>query len=559
MITRLYIKNYAIIEELDMPIAQGLTIVTGETGAGKSILLGALSLILGQRADTKVLYNNTSKCIVEGHFDIKGYDLLSFFADNDLDYTDEIIIRREITPSGQSRAFVNDSPVNLAILKRLSENLIDMHRQFDTLDIHDVSFQLRMIDALANNKDLLDQYTTLYKQYTKDQRTLHNMLEESQKAFAERDFLQFQLDELLQARLSNTTEQTTLEQELKLLSNAEHIKMILAQTHQHLANSEINITAQLTELAQRLRPLRDFSTEITDVYTRLDSLTIELDDLASEIQRIEEETEYDLERIETVKERLDTLYKLQNKHHVSDIQALLDIQNRLDTRLQSFADITDQIEILTKTIQKTEHNLLQLGKQLSERRHAVVSHFEGKVHAMLAQLSMPHAQLKIQVQTGSELLPTGIDKVAFLFAANKGSRLEHIKDVASGGEISRLTLCTKSLVASAIPLPTLIFDEIDAGVSGDVAMKMGGILRQLADKHQVITITHSPQIAACADMHYFVYKKLTPDERTLSGLRLLNPTDQIHEIATMLSGNPPSEAALRNAADLRSMYQRNHN
>ncbi len=548
MITRLQIKNYAIIEKVDIDFSDNLTIITGETGAGKSILLGALGLIMGKRADTRVLYEAEKKCVVEAEFDIRKYKLKSFFEENDLFYDKDTTIRRELFPSGKSRAFINDTPVNLGLMKQLSGALIDLHQQFDTMDIHNVSFQLRMLDALANNSDLLDDYTELYTKYRTNVNRLNQLIAHQNDSTREMDFLKFQLDELHAAELIEG-QQTELEDELNTLANAEGIKFALTKSYQQVSEDETSIISQLTELSNELSGFVDFNATLSKSYDRLINVREELQDLASEFENLNEDIEHDEARIIEVKERLDLMYKLQQKHNVQSLPELLAIQTDLENKMSMFGDNTAEITELEGKIAKQEEKLHKIANKLSEKRKAVIPDFEGKIHKMLTLLSMQHARLKIDVQTTEALTSSGTDEVNFLFAANQGSRFDLLKNVASGGELSRLTLCTKSLVASAIPLPTLIFDEIDSGVSGDVALKMGDILTRLAKKHQVVSITHSPQVAARANTHYHVKKK-AKDGRTYTRVKELDKDERIFEIATMLSGSPPSESAKKNAADL---------
>jgi DNA repair protein RecN (Recombination protein N) len=548
MLKRLHIRNYALIDELDIECSEHLTIVTGETGAGKSILLGALGLIMGERADSKIFYNDQEKCVVEGHFEVQDYDLKAFFQEHELDYDPEVVIRRELSPTGKSRAFVNDTPVNNQVLQRLTENLVDVHQQFDALDIHNVNFQLRMIDALADNAALLAQYREGYKQYAADRRQLTDMVERSQNGAKEMEFLRFQLDELRQAELIEG-EQETLENELAKLTNAEEIKRTYGAAYGYLAENETNIVGQVQELGRSMQGTRKLSTELGSISERLEGLVAELQELAKDCDRIAERTEYDPQRIAEVQERLNTIYKLQKKHGTGTVAELLQLQDRLEQQTGGFTDLGAAIAALEQRIAQQETRLRAEAATLGQRRRSVTGGFEKKVQEMLTMLSMPHARLQVAVESTDNLTPTGTDDVQFLFATNVGSKFLPIKDVASGGELSRLNLCTKSIVADAIPLPTLIFDEIDAGVSGDVSMKMGHILKELAGRHQVICITHTPQVAARADKHYFVFKKVQND-RTLTNVRLLNPDERVRSIAVMLSGNPPSEAALVTAREL---------
>ncbi|HLP95241.1 MAG TPA: DNA repair protein RecN [Saprospiraceae bacterium] len=548
MLKRLHIRNYALIDELEIHFSDQLTIITGETGAGKSILLGALGLIMGDRADTKVFYNDAEKCVVEAFFDVSEYDLKAFFEENELDYDQEVVIRRELSPAGKSRAFVNDTPANNQVLQRLTENLVDLHQQFDTLDIHNVNFQLRMIDALADNNLLLKEYQQGYRKYAADKKRLAELIERSQNGAREMEFLRFQLEELQQAELQDG-EQEQLEGELAQLTNAEDIKRNYGAAYNHLADSELNLVGQLQELNRSLAPTRKLSPQLAGVSERLDAILLDLQDVAKDCERIAESTEYDPQRIGEVQERLNVLYKLQKKHGAGSVSELLDIQNNLEAQTAGFTNLDQEIVALEQAIAAQEKSLRTQAATLSQRRKSVPASFEERVQAMLTQLSMPHAQLKVDISELQQLGPTGLDEVQFLFATNIGARFLPIKDVASGGELSRLTLCTKSLVADAIPLPTLIFDEIDTGISGDVSLKMGMILKELSSRHQVISITHTPQIAARADAHYFVYKKID-GQRTVTNIRKLETDERIRSIAVMLSGNPPSDSALATAREL---------
>lgn len=548
MIKSLHIRNYAIIEALEIGFSKGLTIITGETGAGKSILLGALGLVMGKRADIKSLYNLEEKCVIEGCFDIGMYNLQAFFEEHDLDYDDQLVIRREITPAGKSRAFVNDTPVTLDVLQSLSSTLIDLHQQFDNLDIHQVSFQLRLLDALADNKKLLARYQAGYTQYQAARRRLAELNRRNDSAAREVDFLSFQLEEFTAASL-RAGEQEELEEELNRLTNAEDIKRSLASAFQQLSENELSVMVQIGQVNQSLGQVRRYDARIEQLYERLGSIMEEFKDLAQSCERIAEATEYEPERIVEAQQRLDLIYRLQKKHQVSTVAELLDIQANCQRQLDAVSDLSSEIAALEKEVQQQEKELYAQAEELSNRRHAVVGGFENKVENMLAQISMEHARMKAEFKRLDELGPNGIDEVNFLFAANKGSRMQLIKDVASGGELSRLTLVVKSLVASAIPLPTLIFDEIDAGISGDVALKMGNILHHLSSQHQVVTITHSPQVASKGDVHYFVYKRVQ-EERTYAEVRKLAGEERIAAIATMLSQSPPSLAAIENAKQL---------
>ena len=548
MIQRLLINNYALIDELEIDFSKGLTIITGETGAGKSILLGALGLIMGNRADTKVFYHTDKKCIVEGFFEISRYGLKGFFDEKDIDYDDEIVIRRELTPTGKSRAFVNDTPVKLKTLGQLTAAIIDLHQQFDTLDIHNVSFQMRMMDALAGNYPALEVYQKEFSTYQKNKRQLADLIDRNQSATTEIDFLNFQLQEFNGAELI-ADEDKKMESELARLTNAEDIKKTLSQAYRMMNDDEQSVIDQLEKVSMALSDVKDYDPAVAKIYDRYEGILMELRDISTDFEKVADDTEYDGERILELQERLDLIYKLQNKHRVKSVLELLTIQGNLQNQLKGFGDLSEDIERLQKEMAKQEVSLQKRAKALRKKRMSVTNGFEKKVDAMLTQLSMPHARLQVEVRELDALNNTGIDEVNFLFASNKGSKFLPLKNVASGGELSRLTLCTKSLVADAIPLPTLIFDEIDTGISGDVALRMGKILQELSGRHQVVSITHSPQIAVKADTHYFVYKKEMKD-RTMTRVKELTMEERIRAVATMLSGNPPSDSAIENAKEL---------
>lgn len=548
MLNKLEIQNYAIIDKLDIEFASGLTIITGETGAGKSILLGALGLIMGKRADTKVMFNQDKKCFVEAVFDISAYGLQAFFAEEDLEYFDELVIRREIAPGGKSRAFVNDSPVTLDIIQSLTENLIDVHQQFDTLDIQKPSFQLQVIDALAGNKATLDTYIAAYKSYRTTSKKLEDLVAKNNNAQNEIAFLTFQMDEFTQADLKSG-EQDDLEQKLQKLTAAEDVKKNTALLVQGIEDDENAIIGQLQSIINQFVTIKNLDPAYSDIYNRLQSTREELSDLAKEAARIYDNTEYDLEAIEATTNRLNIINRLQKKHQVMNMEDLLKKQNEIQTALLGYGDLSQEIAVLENELASQTQHLQSLAIQLRQARKNVISKLEEDTHLQLESLSMKHAYIKVKLEPLDKLAPNGMDEVNILFSPNKGSEYLPLKDTASGGELSRLTLVIKSLVAGAITLPTLVFDEIDAGVSGDVAHKMGSILTGLSQKHQVITITHSPQIAAKAHSHYWVYKTDT-DHRTVTSMRKLNDEDRIIEIAKMLSGNPPSESAKANAREL---------
>lgn len=548
MLKRLEISNYAIIESLELDLTKGLTIVTGETGAGKSILLGALGLIMGNRADTKVLYEADKKCVVEAVFDVSEYGIQSTFEAENIDYEAETIIRRVISPNGKSRAFINDEPTTLSSLKALTDSLVDLHQQFDTLDLHSVSFQTKTIDALAEVTSDVELYQSEYQQYARSKRKLAELQEKHRNANQEMDFLSFQKKEFDDAELIDG-EQEEKEKILETLTNAEDIQRVGNLILHTLDENDISTIDDLQTLLHELSTVMAADERLSAIYERLTNIQEELRDISKEAGKIADITEYDAEAIEEMNARLSLIYRLQKKHGVSTLTDLLAIQEDISSQLAGFGDITQDIADLESTIQKLEQSLVIKAQAISKRRKAIAPKFEKDIHAMLTPLSMENAHIKVGFVDLKSPAPSGMDQITFLFAPNKGSDFKPLKDIASGGEISRLTLCIKSLVADAMTLPTLIFDEIDTGVSGEVASRMGEILAGLAEKHQVLSITHSPQIAAKADRHFFVHKN-DREDRTVTAVRELDQQGRLTEIATMLSGNPPSAAAIENAKEL---------
>ncbi len=548
MLKRLEIHNYAIIESLELDLTKGLSIVTGETGAGKSILLGALGLIMGKRADTKVLYEADKKCVVEAVFDVSDYNIQSIFEAEGIDYEQETIIRRLISPNGKSRAFINDEPTTLSVLKAITDNLVDLHQQFDALDLHSVSFQTKTIDALAGVIDKVGDYQADYVEYAKSKRTLASVEEKHRNANQEMDFLNFQMKEFNDAELMDG-EQEEKEKTLDKLTNAEDIQRVGNMILHQLDEDDSSTVDTLQTLLNELSSVMDADEKLAELYERLTNIQEEMRDIAKEAGHIAEITEYDENKIEELNARLSLIYRLQKKHNVDNLEDLLKIQDDISTQLSGFGDITQDIESLQKRIAKLEASLVKKAEVISKSRKKTAPEFEKSIHKMLIPLSMENAYIKVDIAPLDKPGPSGMDQITFLFAPNKGSDFKSLKDIASGGEISRLTLCIKSLVADAMTLPTLIFDEIDTGVSGEVASRMGEILAGLADKHQVISITHSPQIAAKADRHFFVHKN-DREDRTVTAIKELDKEGRITEIAKMLSGNPPSVAAIENAKEL---------
>ena len=548
MIISLEIQNYAIIEELHVRLDKGLNIITGETGAGKSILLGALGLIMGKRADKKVLYHQDRKCIVEARFDITSYDLKDFFEMHDLDYEEELIVRREISPSGKSRAFVNDTPVTLAVLQELTKSLVDMHQQFDTLDIHSPTWQMEVLDSLAGNRKLLSKYQTEYKEYKIAEKRLKELEEAAANALKELDYITFQFTELDEASLEHD-EQEVKEQLLNRLSGTEDIQRVASSAHFAIDESEQSIINQLQSISNDLDNIKELDPKLDSSYERILSSLEELRDIAAVLQDVNESVEHDPNLANETQERLDLIYRLQKKHQVTSVEELLTIQSDLHIKISSQQKMDGEINEIASTMDKLETSLKASAKKLSNSRKKIAKSFAKDVETALATLSMEHAKIEARITDAEKLTPTGLDQIEYYFSANKGGKLGALKSVASGGEISRLTLVIKSLVASSMALPTLIFDEIDTGVSGEVANRMAEIIGKLSREHQVMSITHSPQIAAKANHHYFVYKHET-ETRTITNIKLLSSDDRIVEIAKMLSGNPPSKAAIANAKGL---------
>jgi DNA repair protein RecN (Recombination protein N) len=545
MIRQLWIQNYAIIDEVDLRFSSQLTTITGETGAGKSIIMGALGLILGERADTKVLYNQDKKCIVEGTFDIDHYDLQPFFELNELDYHPECIVRREIKPNGKSRAFINDTPTRLNVLKDLSQFIIDLHRQFDTLDIHQLSFQFKTLDALAGQQDAVKKYQLKYKQLVKLREQLEQLKADQQQRAREEEFLKFQLNELetVDYKMGEWYE---LEQSLERMSHVEELKTAYQSATNWILESEPSVSGMLSDLIVKFEHA---GSAAENLLNRIREAQIELDDIAREAELATEDIDYQPKEQEEVEERMQDIHTLQQKHKLDSADALIALREEFSQSLEQLEHSSSQIQNLEADIASTKNEALELARTLSNNRISVIPQFQQEVALRLQQVSMPDAVFEVDLQETQELNPAGKDQVDFRFSANKGAPTGKIKDVASGGELSRLALAIKSIVAAAIPLPTLMFDEIDSGVSGDVALKMGGILKKLSREHQVIVITHSPQISAQGDIHYFVYKE-TDSKRTFTRVKALEGELRTQAIATMLSSDPPTPAALANAKEL---------
>ncbi len=549
MLQKLYIQNYAIIDEIEIEFSRNLNIITGETGAGKSILMGALNLILGERADTAVLLNKEKKCSVEGVFNAKKNSAVQdFLQENDLDTDEQLTIRREIGATGKSRAFINDTPVNLSQLKKLTSSLVDLHQQFDTLELGEADFQRKVIDAIADNQPFLQQYQQVYAAYVTLKKELDLLKAKQQEINKELDYNQFLWNELEEAGLQEN-ELEELEEELKILNNAENIKQELNGICFELQESEHPIVQQLKILGNRLSSLSEFNKNMDELAQRLHSAQVELEDIARELESQNDHVKYHPDRLQIINDKLSIGYKLFKKHNVSTTNELLSIKEVLQQKLDNISNIGNDIVEKEKQLAALHADCKRQAAVLSENRKKAVEPFTQKVNKLLAQVGMPNARLAIEVNTFDVIQANGCDAIEFLFDANKSGRLELLHKVASGGELSRLMLCIKSLVTKKLQLPTLIFDEIDTGISGEAARQVGIIMKDLATAHQVIAITHQPQIAARANAHYFVYKSGNQDKITTS-IRLLNIDERVNAIAQMLSGEKPSAAALQNAREM---------
>ena len=547
MLVNLRIKNYALIEQLELQPSPLLNIITGETGAGKSIMLGAIGLLLGNRADTKVLFNTEDKCVVEGIFDISSYHLQDLFQAEDIDFDEQCILRREITPTGKSRAFINDTPVTLDSLRTVGANLMDIHSQHDTLLLGDTAFQLNIVDLYAGNTVIKEQYQGAYRQYKKlesEYKKLESELAQSQK---ELDYNTFLLNELAEAKLVED-EQEELEAQLKQLEHAEEIKLKLSQALQYLSESEYNAALSLKDAAYLLNQVSAYGDQFQTLKERLDSCLIEINDIAAEVETAERKTEADPEKADQVQERLTLIYNLQRKHQALNNAELLQIQADLEKKVNSVLNLDEAINRTKQQMEAIYEQVKELAGQLSQTRQSVFTKFQDEIHALLSELGMPNAQLVFQHITGLPTV-TGIDVINILFSANKGAAPQTLSKAASGGEFSRLMLCVKYLLADKTALPTIIFDEIDTGISGEIAVKVGKMMQQMAKKHQLIAISHLPQMAAQGNAHYFVYKEDRTD-RTISRIRKLSEDERVKEIATMIAGANPSTYAFQSAREL---------
>ena len=548
MITSLSINNFALIEKLGIDFSDGFSIITGETGAGKSILLGALGLVLGKRADLSSLKNKEEKCVIEAHFHIANYNLKPFFEDKDLDYEDHTIIRREILPSGKSRAFINDTPVNLQELQVLGLFLIDIHSQHQTQELSEDIFQFRIIDAIADNAFVLNEYVTLLKTYKEDKNQLHIAKERYDLVLKEQDYNTFLLEELLAAQMK-PGEQSELEAIFEQLNNVEFIKENLDRSMAVANDEQFGVSQHLKEIKNAFSKIAAFSTDYNSVFERLNSIAIEFDDVSEEINQLAERLTPDPQRLDLVNQKLQSIYNLQKKHNVATVEALLEIQNDLDNKAVSVTSLENEIQNLEQKIEKMVVQLDAIAIQIHEKRTKAIPSLIEKWTVILEQLGMPNTRFKIDITKTANYFTNGKDELQFLFSANKGSDFGLLKKVASGGEMSRIMLATKSILAHYSKLPTIIFDEIDTGVSGEIADKMGEIMKAMSKDMQLFAITHLPQIAAKGDDHFKVYKT-TEGNHTSTQLKLLDNEQRVIEIAQMLSGKDVSDSAINHAKAL---------
>ena len=548
MITSLSIKNYALIEKLSIDFSKGFSTITGETGAGKSIILGALGLVLGKRADLTSLKNKEEKCVIEAHFEISKYNLLPFFEENDLDYENETIIRREILPSGKSRAFINDSPVNLQELQELSLFLIDIHSQQQTQELSDENVQFNIIDAIAANKDTILGYQSVLKSYKSDKSKLNSLLKRQSESKKEQEYNTFLLDELVAAQLKSG-EQEVLEADFEKLNNVEIIKESIDRSLAIANEEQIGVLHNLNEIKVSLQKIAPFSAEYQSLLERITSITIEFDDISNEMNRCSEKLINDPEQLDLISQKLQVIFNLQKKHQVLSVDELLEIQAKLENSVLELGNMEEEISALTVAIEQKTVELDTFSETIHNSRVEAVPVLSLKLITILETLGMPNVRFNIAINSTETYFQNGKDELQFLFSANKGTDFGLLKKVASGGEMSRIMLAVKAILAQYSKLPTLIFDEIDTGVSGEIAIRMGEIMKEMSQEMQIFAITHLPQIAAKGNAHFKVFKS-TVGEDTQSELKLLNQEERIVEIAQMLSGTIVSDSALNHAKAL---------
>ena len=548
MLVKLTVRNYALIRELDLTLENGLTIITGETGAGKSILLGALSLILGSRADSSVLLDKNEKCVVEGNFKIEEYDLEDFFTSNDLDYESPAILRREVNPAGKSRAFINDTPVTINLMKELGDRLIDIHSQHQVLMLNDNAFQLNIIDSFAGTGSLRNDYSNAFKKFKKLHKEYNELKEKSDRNKADLEYYQFHLNQLEEAKLVNG-EQDELEKEQEILEHAEEIKQSLTNISQLFSRDQTSILAMLREVKAVGGKISMYLPSVQNIMERISSSYIELDDLANEIEKLEQDTEADPGRLAKINDRLDHIYSLIQKHRLKNLDELFLKKEEIEGIIKSIVSSDDRLSGLESSLKTSIENLTSLSEEISEKRKSSLPEIELKITGLLKQLGMPNGRFRISLSRSKDFTRSGIDSADFLFSANKQTDPENMARIASGGELSRVMLSLKSVMTKNRNLPTIIFDEIDSGVSGEVADKVGQILSGMGKYMQVVNITHLPQVASRGTRHYHVYKEDSGDS-TITRIKLLSPGERIQEVARLLSGSEITETAVRNAKEL---------
>lgn len=545
MLQQLHISNYALIENLSVDFDKGFSVITGETGAGKSILLGALGFVLGDRADTNVLYDKDKKCIVEATFSLHDDSLRPLFEENDLDFESECTFRRELSPTKKTRAFINDTPVSLQTMKEIGSLLVDIHSQHDSLLLTDANFQLRLLDEIAQNQETLSAYKSKYSEFNACKRKLQELKDMAEKNAAENDFLKFQHEELEKAQLKEG-EYAEIEQMLQVMENSEEIKTLLVGANTLLENSETAILPQISDLSATLSRLEQLLPATQGMSERIENLKIELKDIAYDLDRMEGDTQFDEEQMQTLQERLDLLNHLMMKHRISDFDELIRFKNDLAEKVNAYENIDQEIAKAEKALKASEKELKQLADKLHTLRQEASVDFENRVTDLVRQLAMPHAVFKISVESSATYNANGTDEIRFLFSANKGVEVNDIDRVASGGELSRLMLSIKSVVSQYNYIPTLIFDEIDTGVSGEVAAKIGSIMQQMGQTLQLIAITHLPQVASKAAHHFFIFKD-NNGEKTKSNIKTLQAEERVTEIAKMLSNDKITPEAIKAA------------
>jgi DNA repair protein RecN (Recombination protein N) len=552
MLLNLYIKNYLLIEELLIDFKDGLTTITGETGAGKSIILGALGLILGERTNTKTLLNEKHKCIVEGVFNLKNYHLKDLFEENNLDYDNNCIIRREISPNGKSRAFVNDTPCSLTLLKELTQKLVDLHSQFANSLVANESFRINLIDSFSGNTKIYNQYLTQFHKYRNLKKEINNLQEELDIAIKDIDYYKFQTNQIEQAKLDDENELEELEHELTILENAEDIKLTLNETYTILDEDENGVIQLLKQARNKLEKVGKHSNEINELSERIDSVLIELRDIANCTDTINSSIDIDPKRQELVSERLDLINNLLNKFRLSSIVELKQIYHEFLGKIGNTDKLEKELEAKIAELNKLKIELLTTAKELSKNRKLNIIDIENSIINKLDKLGMPDVRFTLNLTTNSEPSIYGLDSISFMFAASKNLPLQEVHNAASGGELSRIMLCLKSLIDITEAVPTLIFDEIDTGVSGEIADSMGKIMQQMSNKQQIISITHLPQVAARGINHYKVYKQ-NNDKGSITKMKLLSKDERVNEIASMLSGEKITDTAISNAKSLLDM------